>query len=245
MCQESSGPAWHREHLLPQYPWTSGLGAAGGPPNRGTQQRTGLAGLDSLFLEEAGTFGERRRFLPEGQRGGKPVHGVGRKEGRVEEHEKSQSPFGFWTGLLLMGGSRFPVLHEPLAPSAAHSFAFSSSPRCLGCLRPCAPPPPPPPPQHLDIFSALSSLPSAWGWGEAPSRSLLEAPRLAGGGGEGRRDVPCSWEGSTGCRSLWQMGISSHTRSNNLILQLWLEQRGEGGGPCPSAGDGSSPSAER
>lgn len=154
----------------------------------------------------------------------------------MEEHEKSQSPFGFWTGLLLMGGSRFPVLHEPLAPSAAHSFAFSSSPRCLGCLRPCAPPPPPP--QHLDIFSALSSLPSAWGWGEAPSWSLPEASR-------GSPRLCSSWEGSTGCRSLWQMGKSSHTRSNNLILQLRLEQRGEGGGPCPLAGDGTSPSVER
>lgn len=39
-------------------------------------------GLESLFLEEAGTFGEGRRFLPEGQRGGEPVRGVGRKEGR-------------------------------------------------------------------------------------------------------------------------------------------------------------------
>lgn len=103
----------HREHLLPRHPWSAGLGAARGPPSMGTWQPRGLAGLDSLFLEEAGTFGEGRRFLPEGQRGGEPVRGVGRKEGRVEEREESQSPFGFWTGLPLMGGNWFPCCGTP------------------------------------------------------------------------------------------------------------------------------------
>ena len=106
-------------------PW--GWGLPGDPPNAEMQQRRWPVELDSLFLEEARTFGEGRRFLPEGQRGGEPVHGLGRKEGRVEEREKSRSPFGFWTGLPLMGGSQFPVPHEPPAPLAMHSFAFASS----------------------------------------------------------------------------------------------------------------------
>lgn len=129
-------------------PGPQGWGLSGDAPNTGTRQRRGLAGLDSLFLEEARTFGEGRRVLSEG--GGEPVRGVGRKEGRVEKCEKSRSPFGFWTRLPLMGGRRFPVLCERRAPSASHSFAFASSPHRSGCLRPRAPPPPH---HHLDIFS--------------------------------------------------------------------------------------------
>ena len=44
---------------------------------------------------------------------------------------------------------------------------------------------------------------------------------------------------------LWQMAKDSRARSKNLIPRLRLEQRGEGGGPCPLAGDGVSPSVER
>lgn len=95
-----------------------------------------LAGLHSLFLEEVGTFGKRRCFLPEGQRSGETVRGVRRKEGRVEEHEKSCSPVGFWTGLPLMGGSRFPVLRELQTPLALHSCAFASSLRARAAFSP-------------------------------------------------------------------------------------------------------------
>lgn len=79
----------HREHVLPPHPWTTGLGAAGASPKVRRQQWRVLAGLHSLFLEEAGTFGKGRCFLPEGQRSGETVRGVRRKEGRVEEHGKS------------------------------------------------------------------------------------------------------------------------------------------------------------
>ena len=44
------------------------------------------------------------------------VCGVGREEGGEEEHEQSQPPFGFWTGLPFTGGSRFPVPRNPGRP---------------------------------------------------------------------------------------------------------------------------------
>lgn len=78
-----------RSMSCPCTPGPQGWELPGDSPKVRRQQRRALAGLHSLFLEEAGTFGKGRCFLPEGQHSGETVRGVRRKEGRVEEHGKS------------------------------------------------------------------------------------------------------------------------------------------------------------
>ena len=65
-CAGSSAALGARGASPSRTPGPQRWGLSGNRPNVGTRQRSGLLGLDSLFLEEDGSFGGGRRFLPEG-----------------------------------------------------------------------------------------------------------------------------------------------------------------------------------
>lgn len=96
-----------------------------------------------------------------------------------------------------MGGSRFPVLREPRAPSALHSCALPPpyTARAAFSLHPSSSSPAP------GLFQRVELPPDCLELGGSAELEPPEAPWLAGGGEEGWRNIPCSWEGSKGCRS--------------------------------------------
>lgn len=121
-------------------------------------------------LEEDGTFGEGRCFLPEGQCHGKPVNGVGRKE-TVTCWILDWTQGNGWKPVpRALGHTQvfFRLLPALLwLPSAPHPFPFSS-----------------PAPGHSQ---------PAWGWGKEPARAHPGLP--AGRRWQGRM-MECSlWLG--------------------------------------------------